>query len=137
MRETDLPQVVRLLRHLRNDWALDHPVVEQEELANARLAILRHVLEIDGRIVSIASTNGKGITAFQVMGVVTAPDARGRGYAGAVCTSLHHDMARQGATRCVLFTPPDNLTAQRCYQRLGFRQTGMFYIGKIRPKNGG
>jgi len=134
MREEDLPQVARLIRHVRKEIPLGDPVVRESELALARMAALRHVLEVDGRIVSIASTNGKGVSAFQILGVVTDSNERGRGYAGTVCASLYHDMARQGVARCVLFTPDDNLTAQRCYQRLGFRQTGMFCVAKLRPR---
>ena len=42
-------------------------------------------------------------------------------------------MRGEGAERCVLFTGRENRPAQRCYERLGFRATGAFYVAKFRP----
>ena len=94
---------------------------------------LRHVLEDCGKIVSTASTNGLGLAAFQILGVATLPEARRQGYASAVCAALMRTMHSQGAKSCVVFTGLGNLAAQRCYEQLGFRITGEYYVAEFAP----
>jgi len=109
------------------------PIAPQEidrVLANKH----RVVLEADGQVVATATTNGIGIRAFQVLGVVTDPDHRGRGYARAACAALTRRMQAQGAQHAVLFTGPDNLPAQQCYLRLGFAVTGEYCMAKFKPR---
>jgi len=132
VRSEDAPELALLLRYVQNVVDQRAPVTE-EELSRVRMNPLRHVLVADGRIVSTASTNGIGIKAFQILGVATAPDVRRRGYASAVCASLIRAMGRESAERCVLFTGRENRPAQRCYERLGFRTTGAYYVAKFKP----
>jgi len=80
-----------------------------------------------------ATTNGLAIEAFQILGVATSPEHRGRGYAQAACAALIRRMQAKGAKRCVLFTGRDNLAAQRCYERLGFRTTATYHLAKFAP----
>ncbi|MCC7205186.1 MAG: GNAT family N-acetyltransferase [Phycisphaeraceae bacterium] len=91
----------------------------------------RMVLEIDGRIVSTASSNGMGLRGFQILGVATLPEARRRGYARAVCAAQMRRMQTMGAKYCVLFTNETNTIARGCYEGLGFRMTGDFCVGKL------
>jgi ribosomal protein S18 acetylase RimI-like enzyme len=130
-REEDAERVAWLARYLR-DQPLDAPIT-QDDLERTRLTYLRHVLIFNDQIVSIASTNGMGVSTFQILGVATDESFRGRGFAAAVCASLIREMARRGATRCVLFTDRDNLAAQRCYLRMGFHMAGHFYLAKLHP----
>jgi len=129
VRESDGPAVARLVRYISRPT--DESPLTEDEIAKAVLNPLRHVLEIQGQIVSTASTNGLGLTAFQILGVATLPEFRRRGYASAVCAALMHTMHGQGAQGCVLFTGIDNLSAQRCYERLGFRATGAYYVAEF------
>lgn len=130
-REEDTTRIVELLRHLHN-----HPDANQTtdaDLDNIRNTYLRHVLIHQGQVVSTASTNGMGIHAFQILGVATDESCRRRGFATAVCASVIREMSWRGATRCVLFTERDNIPAQRCYLRMGFRMTGYFYLARFQP----
>jgi ribosomal protein S18 acetylase RimI-like enzyme len=127
--EEDTGRVARLLRYL-SDRPLDAPITEID-LENIRTTYLRHVLVFNEEIVSVASTNGMGVRTFQILGVATEESLRGRGFAAAVCASLIRDMARRGATRCVLFTTPDNAAAQHCYLRMGFHVTGNYYLARL------
>jgi ribosomal protein S18 acetylase RimI-like enzyme len=126
----DHEAVARLLRHLGG--GPQEPPVTEDELAKVRANPLRHVLVADGRVVSTGCTNGKGLSAFQILGVVTEPEHRGRGCARAVCASLIRAMHRQGASRTVIFTGRENRAAQRCYLGLGFRPTGEFWVAKLK-----
>ena len=132
MREGDHERVARLLRQIQNVIAPDAPITE-EELNKVRRNPLRHIVEVDGRVVSTASTNGIGINAFQVLGVVTDGEHRRRGYARAVCAALIRAMAREGGARCVLFSGRGHTPAIRCYESLGFRTTGSYYVAKVKP----
>jgi ribosomal protein S18 acetylase RimI-like enzyme len=129
--ESDAEDVAKLNRYARDLIEPDAPISEHE-IAEARMNPLRHVLVVGDTVVSTAGTNGIGLEAFQILGVVTHPDFRGRGYAGAVCASLIRAMGREGARRCVLFTRPDNVAARRCYARIGFHDTGQYYVAKLK-----
>jgi ribosomal protein S18 acetylase RimI-like enzyme len=129
VRDSDGPAVARLVRYISRPTD-DSPLAE-DEIARAILNPLRHVLEIEGRIASTASTNGLGLTAFQILGVATLPEYRRRGYASVVCAALMRTMRGQGARSCVLFTGVDNVSAQRCYEKLGFRATGGYYVAEF------
>lgn len=109
--------------------------VTEAELTRVLMNPQRMVLEINGHVVSTATTNGVGVHAFQILGVSTSPACRNRGYARAVCAALIRKMqATRNATHAVLFTGLDNAAAQRCYQSLGFRTTGTYYMAKFQPK---
>jgi ribosomal protein S18 acetylase RimI-like enzyme len=129
MRPGDGESVARLLRVLRDPT--NQASVTLEESARAEANPLRVVLEVDGRIVATAGTNGIGIRAFQILGVVTDPAYRRRGFARAVCTALIRRLHEQGARHSVLFTDVTNLAAQRCYAEIGFAYTGNFTVAKL------
>jgi predicted GNAT family acetyltransferase len=58
---------------------------------------------------------------IRVMAVYTPPGLRGRGYAGAVTTSVSQAALDAGAADVVLFTDLANPTSNALYQRLGYR----------------
>jgi ribosomal protein S18 acetylase RimI-like enzyme len=128
--EGDLETVVRLLRLLRKTMPHDAPVTEGE-LARIR-GTMRYALVVKGCAVATAATNGIGISAFQILGVATHVDHRCKGYARAVCAALTRRMMGQGATKAVLFTDVDNVAAQACYDGLGFRVTGKYYVARLK-----
>jgi len=129
IRPGDGEPVARLLRLLRDP---NNPApLTAQEIAGAEANALRVVLEVDGRIVATAATNGLGIRAFQILGVVTDPAYRQRGYARAVCTALMRHMHGLGARHCVLFTDVTNVAAQRCYAGIGFQITGDFVVAHL------
>jgi predicted GNAT family acetyltransferase len=125
----DYPTVARLFRYLHGE-SQDSPLTE-EELRIAAINPSCYVLEIDGEIVSTASTNGIGITAFQILGVSTHPDHRNHGYARAVCAVLIRAMWTAGARRCILFTETHNAAAQACYRKLGFDTKTEYWLARL------
>lgn len=127
----DAEAVARLMRHMRGAPDDGAPPTEKER-ASVLGAVARAVLVLDGRPVATASTNGLALRAFQVLGVVTHPDFRRRGCARAVCAALMREMRRRGAEKTVLFTGIENAAARACYKGLGFRETGGYYVARLR-----
>ena len=119
-----------LLRYLHTG-TFSHAPLSERDRTRAELNPDRYVLKVDNRVVSTANTNGTGIHAFQVLGVATDPDYQRRGYARAVCAALIRRLFAKGASHAVLFTEEDNTPAIRCYEGLGFKRTGRFYIGEL------
>ncbi|HEX2973997.1 MAG TPA: GNAT family N-acetyltransferase [Tepidisphaeraceae bacterium] len=129
IRPEEAEELAWLIRYLTRPG--DTSPMTAEEIAKIRMNPHRLVLEADRRIVATASTNGLGLRAFQILAVVTHPDARQRGYARAVCSALIRQMRKQGAEHCVLFTHHNNSAAKACYEGLGFRVTGNYCLGKV------
>ncbi len=126
----DALAVARVLRHLQQIDP-DAPITA-EDIAKVRGNPQRYVAEHDGAIVSTAATSGLAITACQIIGVATDPGFRRRGFARSVCAALIRHMAAKGASRTVLFTDVNNVTAQRCYQGLGFRITAPYCLAQFK-----
>jgi ribosomal protein S18 acetylase RimI-like enzyme len=126
-------------------WSLDYRVEAISEDAGAQVAAdveasLRAGLE--GRTVWIAEVeavpvamtrfNATTPVSVQVGGVYTPPALRSRGYAACVVAQSLLDARAEGATRSILFTPEDNLPAQRCYERLGYGAIGSYGLVLLR-----
>jgi ribosomal protein S18 acetylase RimI-like enzyme len=126
IQEKDVDAAVLLTRYLHSEPPYE-PIREVERV-QIRSSPLMFCLELDGKVVSIASTNGKAIKAFQILGVVTDPAYQRRGFAKAVCSHMIKHMQRAGAERAIIFTDPDNIAAKKCYLDLGFKITDRFYI---------
>lgn len=125
----DYPAIARLFRYLHGE-SQDAPLTE-EELRLAAINPFCYVLETGGEIVSTASTNGLGITAFQILGVSTHPAHRNHGCARAVCAALIRAMWDAGASRCILFTEIHNAAAQACYRSLGFETKTEYWLARL------
>jgi predicted GNAT family acetyltransferase len=123
--------VADLMRYLTRPDDPSPPT--QAEVARQDLRY-RLVAEVDGKLAATASSNGLAIRCFQILGVVTHPEYRRRGYASAACAALMRGMHARGARRAVLFTGVDNTSAQQCYERLGFGITGDYLMAKFRPR---
>lgn len=121
--------IADLMRHLARPADPSPPT--GEEVAR-QILTYRFVAEVDGRLVATATSNGPAIRCFQILGVVTHPEYRRRGYASATCAALMRDMHARGARHAVLFTGHDNIAAQRIYERLGFAVTGEYLMAKFR-----
>jgi ribosomal protein S18 acetylase RimI-like enzyme len=129
IKEEDLEAVAHLHRYLHG--ISQDLTIRDDELAQARAYPILFGLEVDGRLVAIAATNGMALTTFQILGVVTDPACRNQGFAKAVCSHLISFMKRQGAKKAVLFTQHDNAGAVKCYQDLGFRITDTYYVAQF------
>lgn len=62
---------------------------------------------------------------LQIMNVATLPDARRRGYARALLSSVLHDGRRSGLQRALLEVRRSSHAAIALYQRLGFQGLGV------------
>lgn len=82
-------------------------------------ATIRRLL-LDGDVPLVA---GQAVVEHELAGlydIVTAPAARGRGLAAALCRQLLADAAVAGARTAYLQVGADNAAARRLYARLGF-----------------
>jgi ribosomal protein S18 acetylase RimI-like enzyme len=75
------------------------------------------------RLVSVASAVGKLPQAAFIMGVVTSPEYRGRGYGTLAASAAVRD-ALASSELASLGVREDNIPAIRIYQRLGFKRVG-------------
>ena len=112
--DQDVDTVARLHRLINHVIAMDAPITE-EERAKVRTNDASFCLEVDGKIVTIANSNGLAIHAFQILGVATDPAYQRRGYAKAICSHLIRFMQKKGAEKAVLFTGKNNSAARKCY----------------------
>lgn len=122
----DIDTVVMLQRQIHN-ISKEIPVTEQDRLKVIKLSI-KFGLKIDDKLVCIASSNGLGIKAFQILGVATDPNFQKKGYAKAVCSHLITYMKERGADKAILFTRKENVAAMKCYLDLGFKIVDKYYF---------
>jgi predicted GNAT family acetyltransferase len=127
--EGDVDAVVRLTRIL-HQTSIDAPLTDEERL-RAKSSPITACLEIDGKVVAVASSNGLAIQAFQILGVATDPAYRRKGYAKAVCSFLISSMREQGGRKAILFTGEKNTAAIHCYLDLGFQITDRYYFAEF------
>jgi GNAT superfamily N-acetyltransferase len=90
-----------------------------ERLANSPLQMRHAVVRVDGRIVCTGQVAIEG-EIVGLFDVITAPDARGRGYATLACASLLAWAWEHGANTAYLQVSADNAPAIGVYRRLGF-----------------
>ncbi|MFL5357544.1 GNAT family N-acetyltransferase [Archangium sp.] len=124
---------VELLVRWRHDYLVEvmgkHPGealmteardVISRAMGEGSLFVLTHGQEC----VALTAFNARLREVVQVGGVFTPPVLRGRGYArAAVAGSLRTALA-EGCQSAVLFTPVENLPAQRAYRAIGFEEVG-------------
>ena len=79
---------------------------------------------LDGRLIATASTSAENSESAMVVGVATAIDCRGKGYASAVVSALCRDCFERGKKYLCLFY--DNPVAGRIYNRIGFQELGEY-----------
>ena len=127
----DVDAAVLLHRQIHQQ-STEKPITEEERI-RIRASSVKFCLEIDGKIVTVANSNGLAIEAFQLLGVSTDPAFQRRGFAKAVCSHLIAHMQKKGAKTAVIFTGADNIAAIKCYMDLGFRVTDRYYIAEFEP----
>lgn len=99
-----------------------------------RLTRLRMVVgEFQDEIVAAASTSAQGDKIAMIGGVLTAPWARGRGFAAAVVSALSADLLHD-KIRPYLFYLKHNAPAEHIYQKIGFRSIGEWRVGYFYDK---
>lgn len=91
------------------------------------------VLESEGALVAYSAFNARLPDVVQVGGVWTPVALRRRGFGRAVVAGQLRIAASEGATRAVLFTEDDNVSAQRAYEAIGFEPKGAFGLVLFAP----
>lgn len=129
LEKEDVAEVIDLLSDIR-EFSRTYKKVEREE------HIRRMVEEMDqggkaavggflgGRLIATASTSAENSESAMVVGVATAIDCRGKGYASAVVSALCRDCFERGKKYLCLFY--DNPVAGRIYNRIGFQELGEY-----------
>ena len=77
----------------------------------------------DGRLVSVAGSTAECAHLAMAVGVCTARDSRGRGYASMCITRLSNDLLAEGKTPCLFYNNP---SAARIYKALGYQDVGCY-----------
>jgi ribosomal protein S18 acetylase RimI-like enzyme len=85
----------------------------------------------NGKILGKAQTNARGFGWDQLGGVYVAPEFRGRGIAGAICSRLVSAVHSQGRSAC-LFVKQKNESAIGAYRKINFEFTEDFRISYYR-----
>ena len=126
----DTPAFVDAVGDLRNSTPLQREA-HRERLLNSPLAKRHAVVRAGGRVVCAAQVAVEGELAG-VFDVMTAPDARRRGYATLACASLLSWAWQHGANAAYLQVSADNAPAIASYRKFGFA-TAYTYHYRARP----
>lgn len=78
----------------------------------------------DGVLAAIAAAGASTAESAMIVGVATRPDCRKRGYASAVVGTMCRDAIAEGRKFLCLFY--DNPEAGRIYQKVGFKELGIY-----------
>ncbi len=88
------------------------------------------VLKIGNEIVSTANLHGISNHFFQIGGVATKVEQRGKGYAKQVMSKLCQHYFDQGLKQALLFVAKENPAALKVYESIGFHVAGDFVIAE-------
>ena len=129
LEKEDVAEVIDLLMDIR-EFSKTYKKVGREEhirrmaeeMAQGGKAAVGGFL--DGRLITTASTSAENSESAMVVGVATAIDYRGKGYASAVVSALCRDCFERGKKYLCLFY--DNPVAGRIYNRIGFKELGQY-----------
>jgi hypothetical protein len=92
-----------------------------------------YYMEIDGKVVSTASTSAESRDAAMIVAVATDRSYRNRGYATAVMSKLCSDLLKEGKIPCLFYNNP---SAGKIYERMGFRRIGFWKMLKFKYNRG-
>ena len=99
--------------------------VEEVRAGLARGTDRSYGIELDGRLVSVATSTAENPFTAMIVGVCTHPAYRRRGLASRCMDRLCRDLLRDGRTPCLFY---DNPEAGGIYRRLGFQEVGAYGI---------
>jgi predicted GNAT family acetyltransferase len=83
------------------------------------------------KIISTCNLQGASKNVFQIGGLITHPDHRGKGLAKKIISTLCRDYFKKGKKAGQLFVKIDNTPALAVYKKLGFKKTGDFIIAEF------
>ncbi len=102
---------------------MERSTAEVRRLVEAR-SLFVAIRRSDGATVAMSGFNASLPDVVQIGGVFTPPELRSQGYGRAVVAGSLVLAREQGVGRSVLFTPHDNVAAQRAYEALGYVAIG-------------
>ncbi len=88
-----------------------------------------YFMEIDGTVVSTASTSAESSDSAMIVAVATDKKYRNKGYATAVMSKLCSDLLNEGKTPCLFYNNP---SAGKIYERMGFKKIGFWKMLKFK-----
>lgn len=88
-----------------------------------------YYLELDGHIVSTASTSAESSDAAMIVAVATDKRYRNKGYATTIMSKLCSDLLKEGKIPCLFYNNP---SAGKIYERMGFRRIGFWKMLKFK-----
>ena len=130
------PRDARRLFELQRAYELEEVLLDRSRFDGALCRrLLQRSLQreliyfgtVGGHPVSKAGTNARGFAVDQIGGLFTEPARRRRGYGGAVLTALLRELFAAGRS-AALFVKPNNATAIRLYENLGFAARDSYRI---------
>ncbi|MFA5272787.1 MAG: GNAT family N-acetyltransferase [Candidatus Peribacter sp.] len=126
-REEDRDALVLLQREL-HDRTGTAPITERER--GKIMLEGAFVVEEDGHIAATATAGVRSRRYTQVVGVITDPQFRRRGFAAGCLSALCAQRFAEGKEAVFLFTEAQNTAAQALYAKLGFTVIGEFLLAE-------
>jgi predicted GNAT family acetyltransferase len=117
----DARRIARSLARIAEFNLENMRIEEREERIRSRLSAGKsrgYLLEINGEVVSYASTSVETGSSAMVASVFCLPEYRGKGYAKQVVWALSDDLIQAGLLPCLFYDNPD---AGRIYHALGYQ----------------
>ncbi|CAM5195533.1 hypothetical protein UACE39S_06846 [Ureibacillus acetophenoni] len=118
----DIPETVALLKAIP-EFDTSHITVESKEKMLQDQTGRTYLIQVDGKLVSTASTTAENKHSAMVVGVATLEGYKRRGYASDIMIKLCNDLLAEGKELCLFYDNPD---AGKIYKRLGFVDIGFW-----------
>lgn len=137
----DVPKLLEWKRRFRVEAMGDDPSWVDDEVLKKSLVLTiegdrQYVLEVGGRLVSMARLNARTRRMAQLGGVYTPPEERGNGYASRLISALCQRVLEEEKLEAMaLMVEESKETASRIYRRLGFLGLGCYRFLLLEPKN--
>lgn len=131
---TTLPLSKKNIRGTKNMTTFDLPLYIEEEM-------ISFITVEDKKVLSIASENTSCSEDFDdedmpvvEIGVETHKDYRGKGYAASNAASLCLELLKDNDCYVTYETANDNVSSQKCAEKVGFKRYGRCYYYVMRRK---
>ena len=116
----DAPLLLEWLTAFRNEAVPHDPAPRMEQVLKAAAGDRYLFWVVDGVPVSMAAISRRLPRTGAIAPVYTAPEKRGRGYAGSVTAAVVDRIFAEGRSAACLYTDLRNPMSNRCYAKIGF-----------------
>lgn len=111
-----------------------HSVRADYELVDVWAGVREGDDEASGSLLAVGALTRRISGVAYLASIATDPQARGRGFAGAITAYLTRRVFERGEKLCTLAHYHPNEPARRVYRRLGYHTTHQFSSGHIRQR---